>query len=125
DTTDKVKQFMQDLESLTKEMLVLNENNNSLTNRYKGSEEYMRIHKRLLENYSANLTEVTTFNLMQDIITAIDDLLGHMGRPTQNVVVRELLRPVRDALRKQGFADTSRRQVENVINVFIDDKFSK
>lgn len=125
DTTDKVKQFMQDLESLTKEMLVLNENNNSLTNRYKGSEEYMRIHKRLLENYSANLTEVTTFNLMQNIIAAIDDLLGHMGRPTQNVVIRELLRPVRDALRKQGFPDTSRRQVENVINVFIDDKFSK
>ena len=116
---------MQDLESLTKEMLVLNENNNSLTNRYKGSEEYMRIHKRLLENYSANLTEVTTFNLMQNIIAAIDDLLGHMGRPTQNVVIRELLRPVRDALRKQGFPDTSRRQVENVINVFIDDKFSK
>ena len=124
DTTEKVKAFMQDLEALTKEMMILNENNNSLTNRYKGSEEYMRIHKRLLENYSANLTEVTTFNLMQDIITAIDDLLGHMGRPTQNVVIRELLRPVRDALRKQGFADTSRRQVENVINVFIDDKFS-
>ena len=125
DTTEKVKAFMQDLEALTKEMLVLNENNNSLTNRYKGSEEYMRIHKRLLENYSANLTEVTTFNLMQDIIAAIDDLLGHMGRPTQNVVIRELLRPVRDALRRQGFPDTSRRQVENVINVFIDDKFSK
>ena len=124
DTTEKVKAFMQDLEALTKEMMILNENNNSLTNRYKGSEEYMRIHKRLLENYSANLTEVTTFNLMQDIISAIDDLLGHMGRPTQNVVIRELLRPVRDALRKQGFADTSRRQVENVINVFIDDKFS-
>lgn len=125
DTTEKVKAFMQDLEALTKEMLVLNENNNSLTNRYKGSEEYMRIHKRLLENYSANLTEVTTFNLMQDIIAAIDDLLGHMGRPTQNVAIRELLRPVRDALRKQGFPDTSRRQVENVINVFIDDKFNK
>ena len=125
DTTEKVKAFMQDLEALTKEMMILNENNNSLTNRYKGSEEYMRIHKRLLENYSANLTEVTTYNLMQDIITAIDDLLGHMGRPTQNVVIRELLRPVRDALRKQGFADTSKRQVENVINVFIDDKFSK
>ena len=125
DTTEKVKAFMQDLEALIKEMMILNENNNSLTNRYKGSEEYMRIHKRLLENYSANLTEVTTFNLMQDIIAAIDDLLGHMGRPTQNVVIRELLRPVRDALRKQGFADTSRRQVENVINVFIDDKFSK
>lgn len=125
DTTEKVKAFMQNLEALIKEMMILNENNNSLTNRYKGSEEYMRIHKRLLENYSANLTEVTTFNLMQDIIAAIDDLLGHMGRPTQNVVIRELLRPVRDALRKQGFADTSRRQVENVINVFIDDKFSK
>lgn len=105
---------MEALENLTKEMMILNENNNSLTNRYKGSEEYMRIHKRLLENYSANLTEVTTYNLMQDIITAIEDLLGHMGRPTQNVVIRELLRPVRDALRKQGFVDTSRRQVENL-----------
>ena len=62
---------------------------------------------------------------MHDIIAAIDDLLGHMGRPAQNVVIREMLRPVRDALRKQGFADTSRRQVENVINIFIDDKFSK
>ena len=125
DTTDKVKAFMGNLDALTKEMRVLNENNNSLTNRYKGSEEYMRIHKRLLESYSANLNDMTTFKLMQDIIVAIDNLLGHMGRPTKNVVMRELLRPVRNALRKQGFADTSRRQVENVINVFIDDKFSK
>lgn len=125
DTTEKVKAFMGNLDALTKEMRVLNENNNSLTNRYKGSEEYMRIHKRLLESYSANLNDMTTFKLMQDIIAAIDDLLGHMGRPTKNVVMRELLRPVRNALRKQGFADTSRRQVENVINVFIDDKFSK
>ena len=125
DTTEKVKAFMGNLDALTKEMRVLNENNNSLTNRYKGSEEYMRIHKRLLEGYSANLNDMTTFKLMQDIIAAIDELLGHMGRPTKNVVMRELLRPVRNALRKQGFADTSRRQVENVINVFIDDKFSK
>lgn len=125
DTTEKVKAFMENLDALTKEMRVLNENNNSLTNRYKGSDEYMRIHKRLLESYSANLNDMTTFKLMQDIIAAIDDLLGHMGRPTKNVVMRELLRPVRNALKKQGFVDTSRRQVENVINVFIDDKFSK
>ena len=49
---------------------------------------------------------IKELKLMQDIIAAIDDLLGHMGRPTKNVVMRELLRPVRNALRKQGLVNS-------------------
>ena len=40
---------------------VLNQNNNSLVNRYRGYEEYMRIHKRIRENYSDNLNDMTTY----------------------------------------------------------------
>ncbi len=123
-TTVKIKEFKDSINSLTKEMQNLNENNNSLTNRYQGSEEYMRIHKRIVENYSENLNDVATYKVMVDIIAAIDDLLGHMANPSQNVVKRDLCRPVRDSLKKQGFTDVSKRQVENIIYIFIDDKFT-
>lgn len=124
DTTSKVKVFMDTIKALTVEMISLNENNNSLANRYHGDEEYMRIHKRIMENYSDNLNDMTTYKVMVDVIKAIDDLLGHMATPSKNVVMRELLRPVRDALRAQGFTDVSKRQVENIIYIFIDDKFN-
>lgn len=124
-TTAKVKEFKDSMSSLTKEMQILNENNNSLTNRYQGSEEYMRIHKRIVENYSQNLNDVTTYKVMVEIIAAIDDLLGHMAKPSKNVIIRELLRPVRDSLKRQGFTDVSKRQVENIIYLFIDDKFTE
>lgn len=123
-TTAKIKEFKDSMSSLTKEMQILNENNNSLTNRYQGGEEYMRIHKRIMENYSENLNDVTTYKVMLDVIAAINDLLGHMANPSKNVVIRELLRPVRDSLRRQGFTDVSKRQVENIIYIFIDDKFT-
>ncbi len=126
-TTVKIKEFKDSMSSLTREMQVLNENNNSLTNRYQGSEEYMRIHKRIVENYSENLNNIniTTYKVMVDVIAAIDNLLGHMAKPSKNVVIRELLRPVRDTLKRQGFADVSKRQVENIIYLFIDDKFTE
>lgn len=123
-TTAKVKVFMDTLNALVNEMNILNENNNSLTNRYLGSEEYMRIHKRIVENYSENMNDMTTYKFMQEVIAAIDDLLGGMAAPSQNVVMRELLKPTRDALRRQGFTDVSKRQVENIVYLFIDDKFS-
>ena len=124
DTTEKVQAFMVQVKDLTLEIEVLNQNNNSLVNRYRGYEEYMRIHKRIRENYSDNLNDMTTYKLMVEIIKSIDDLLGHMATPSKNVVMRELLRPVRDALRSQGFTDVSKRQVENIIYIFIDDKFN-
>lgn len=125
DSTEKVQSFMVQIKDLTLEIEVLNQNNNSLVNRYRGYEEYMRIHKRIRENYSDNLNDMTTYKLMGEIIKSIDDLLGHMATPSKNVVMRELLRPVRDALRSQGFTDVSKRQVENVIYIFIDDKFAQ
>ncbi len=124
-TTAKIKEFKDSMSSLTKEMQLLNENNNSLTNRYQGSEEYMRIHKRIMENYSEDLNDVTTYKVMVEVIAAIDDLLGHMQKPAKNVVIRELLRPARDALKRQGFTEVSRRQVENIIYLFVDDKFTE
>lgn len=124
-TTAKVKAFIENVNALIAEMQILNENNNSLTNRYSGCEEYMRIHKRITENYSENLNDVSTYKIMLIIIGAIDDLLGHMAQPSQNVVMRELLRPTRNALREQGFKDVSKRQVENIITLFIEDKFTK
>ena len=70
------------------------------------------------------MNDMTTYKFMQEVIAAIDDLLGGMAAPSQNVVMRELLKPTRDALRRQGFTDVSKRQVENIVYLFIDDKFS-
>ena len=125
DSTDKVKKFLNTIKALTKEMQILNGRNTSLSNMYSGSEEYMRIHKRLAENYSENLDNVKTHNIMNKTIDAINELLGGMQRPSRGVVVRLLLRPVRDAIVDEGFKNVSRRQVENIIDLFIDDKFSE
>lgn len=125
DTTDKVKLFLEKVKALTKEMHILNANNTSLSNMYSGSEEYMRIHKRLLENYSDNLDNAKVHRLMVKTIAAIDLEIGHMKHPSQGVIIRSLLRPIRDSLKEEGFSDVSRRQVESIIYLFIDDKFSK
>ncbi|WP_406546968.1 type I restriction endonuclease [Succinimonas sp.] len=125
DTTSKVKAFLDSIKALTKEMQILNGNNTSLANLYNGSEEYMRIHKRLVESYSENLDNTKAKNIMTKTIFAIESELGHMQHPSHGVIVRSLLRPVREALVVEGFNDVSRRQVENIIYLFIDDKFSQ
>lgn len=84
----------------------------------------MRIHKKLLDNYSENLTDMDVFNIMNEIITEIDSLICNMAQPTEEVIMRQMLRPVRDAFKKYGYK-LSKRQVENIIYLFVDDKFKK
>lgn len=120
-TTEKIKAVIAELNGLLKEIIVVNDSNNNLVNRYKGDESCMRIHKKLKDNYGETLTDIDIYNIMLEIIQHIDKLLL-LGNPTENVVLRELLKPVRDVFKKNGHS-LSRRQVEDIIYFFVDDKF--
>mgnify|MGYP005763073929 CR=1 FL=1 len=124
DTSEKVALIIVELDALINEIAILNNSNSSLTKRYNGDESCMRIHKKLLDNYSENLTDMDVFNIMNEIITEIDSLICNMAQPTEEVIMRQMLRPVRDAFKKYGYK-LSKRQVENIIYLFVDDKFKK
>lgn len=124
DTSEKVASIIVELDALINEIAILNDSNNSLTKRYNGDESCMRIHKKLLDDYSESLTDIDVFNIMNEIITEIDSLICHMAQPTEEVIMRQMLRPVRDAFKKYGYK-LSKRQVENIIYIFVDDKFKK
>ena len=61
---------------------------------------------------------------MNEIIYQIDDILCHLPDPTEAVIMREMLRPVKRAFLKFNHK-LSVSQIENVIYYFIDDKFGK
>ncbi|MBI6001209.1 type I restriction endonuclease [Clostridium perfringens] len=124
DTSEKVALIIVELDALINEIAILNNSNSSLTKRYNGDESCMRIHKKLLDDYSENLTDIDVFNIMNEIITEIDSLICNMAQPTEEVIMRQMLRPVRDAFKKYGYK-LSKRQVENIIYLFVDDKFKK
>jgi type I restriction enzyme, R subunit len=122
-TTEKIKIIIVKLTNLLKKILILNDTNNNLVNKYKGDNTCMRIHKRLKENYNESLNDIEINFIMLEIIGHIDKLML-LGYPTQNVVLRELLKPVRGVFKKNGHT-LSKRQVEDIIYLFIDDKFTQ
>lgn len=124
DTSEKVQNIIKELDILLNDINILNSLNTSLTKKYNGDEPCMRIHKRLKEDYSEHLSDVEIFNIMNEIINRIDDLICHMANPTEAVIIRQMLRPVRDAFRNQGHK-LSPRQVESIIQLFVSDKFNK
>lgn len=124
DTTEKVHNIIKGLDKLLKDINILNLLNASLTKKYNGDESCMRIHKRLKEDYNEHLSDVDIFNIMNDIINKIDGLICHMANPTEAVIIRQMLRPVRDAFKNQGHK-LSPRQVETIIQLFVFDKFNK
>lgn len=123
-TTKKAKKIITELGFLLTDILILNEENNGLTSKYNGDDSCMRIHKRILNLYNENLNNTMVYDIMKEIIKEIDKLIGHMYQPTQAVVFREMKNPIRKAFKKQGIT-LSLRQVENIANIFIDDKFKK
>lgn len=121
-STQQVEDVIKALNQLLNQILVLNSNNNGLTARYHGDDSCMRIHKRILSQYSQHLNDAMIYSIMTTIIKEIDESLGNMPNPTQPVIMRSMKRPVAEAFRANGIT-ISPRQVESIVTIFIDDKF--
>lgn len=121
-SSQQVENVISELNKLLNEILVLNSNNNGLTARYHGDDSCMRIHKRILSQYSEHLNDAIIYSIMTRIITEIDTSLGNIPNPTQPVIMRSMKRPVADAFKAQGIPIPP-RLVEQIVNIFIDDKF--
>lgn len=123
-TTKETDEIINEMNILFKDIQILNSKNNALTRSYKGDESCMRIHKRLVETYSEHLSEADIYNVMMDIINQIDELLSNLSNPTEEVIIRRMLRPVKNAFIKLNHK-LSPRQIEPIIYLFIDNKFKK
>lgn len=122
DTTSKVKEVLDDLRSLLKEILILNDKNNSLTNRYKGDEICMRVHKQFRTRYEGQFTEVEIFDIISRIKMAMEDEVGHMADPTKPVIIRKMLGHVRNIYKDYGIK-VNARMAEDIIKLFLEDKY--
>jgi type I restriction enzyme R subunit len=121
-TAIKVKAVLKDLDSLYNKILILNENNNSLTTRYFGDETCMRVHKKFRKRYEGTWNEVQIFEVILKIKTAMDDEVGHMPDPTKNVIIRKMLNHIRLIYKEYGFK-VNARMAEDIIVLFIEDKY--
>lgn len=120
---DNVKRIMDEFDQILKDIVVLNSENSGLIAMYNGDDSCMRIHKRLLDNYGMHLDNITVYEILQSIISEIDDLLGGINA-SENIVRREMARPVRNAFRSKGI-NLSLNQINDIINLFVDDRFGK
>lgn len=123
-TVKETNQIISDMNKLLSDIQLLNSKNSALTRRYKGDESCMRIHKRLVETYNEHLNEADIYNVMIDIINQIDELLTNLSNPTEEIIMRRMLRPVKNAFMKLNHK-LSPRQIEPIIYLFIDNKFKK
>ncbi len=121
DNTEKVKRIMDEFDKILKDIEILNAKNNGIIAMYNGDDSCMRIHKRLIDNYDKHLNDVTVYEVMKHVIAEVDDLLGGINA-TENVVKREMARPIRDAFKSQGIK-LSINQINDIIMLFIDEKF--
>lgn len=122
DKTNEINRILNEMDQLLIDIRVLNSENNGLISKYNGDDTCMRIHKRLIENYSENLDHITVYNVLSKIIKEIDNLLGGINA-SQNIIKVEMRKPVRNAFREEGIK-LSLKQVNDIINLFIDDKFN-
>lgn len=120
-STRNVKEVIIGFENLYESIRRLNIDNNAIIASYRGDDSCMRIHKKLLENYSETMDNATIYNVINEIIKEVDKLLGGI-EPTTEIMKREMMRPVRDAFLKNGLR-LGRSQVMDVIKLFTDDKF--
>ncbi len=121
DKTVQVKKILKEFDDILRECQVLNDTNDSITSTYNGDDSCMRIHKRMIDNYSLNLDDITVFTIMRNIIFEVDDLLNGI-HASEDIVKRQMNRPVRSAFRAQGI-ELSINQVRDIVQLFIDDKF--
>lgn len=124
DTVVKVKEQVSALEKLYIEIQIINQVNSSLINKYRGEDSCMRVHKRLRERYGTVLKDVDIYNIITEIMDIMQERVGHQAYPTQSVVIRDLLKPVRNIFQRYGYT-LSPRQSEDIIYLFIEDKFER
>lgn len=124
-TVDKVKDILNDLEVLFRDVTILNTNNTSLTNHYRGDDSCMRIHKRLVEKYPDDLDDVKVMKIMKELIDVIDDNIKMLGVPSFAIIKARLKKPIKIALMRQGIPEVSVRMAENIAMLFVDDKFKQ
>ena len=122
DTTAKVKKVLDELRALLSKILLLNNQNNNLTSRYKGDETCMRVHKQFRIRYKGMFNEVQIFDIISKIKDAMDDEVGHMPDPTKAVVIRKMLIHVRNIYREYDIK-VNARMAEDIIKLFIEDKY--
>lgn len=119
--TEQIKKILNKFDEILIAIKTLNAENDSITSMYNGDDSVMRVHKRIEENYNLNLDNATIFKVMQSIINAVDGLLSGI-HPTEQVMKRQMLKPVRNAFKEQGM-EISINQVRDIVTLFVDDKF--
>lgn len=122
ETARKVKAVLDELKELYSEVLILNDKNNSLTNRYQGDEICMRVHKKFIIRYEGQFNEVQIFEIITKIKEAMDDEVGHMPDPTKAVIIRKMLNHIRMIYKDNGIK-VNARMAEDIIILFIEDKY--
>ena len=122
DTASKVKAVLGELDALYNDILILNDQNNSLTSRYKGDETCMRVHKKFRIRYNGQFDEVQIFEMITKIKEAMDDEVGHMPDPTKAVIIRKMLNHIRIIYKEYG-VKVNARMAEDIIVLFVEDKY--
>ncbi|TWT08200.1 type I restriction endonuclease subunit R [Planococcus sp. CPCC 101016] len=120
--TEKIINFIKALHILHNQLRSLNISNKALASTYRGDETCMRLHKRLLEVYGEHIDNPIAYEIITEIILAIDDLLGGIN-PSMEIMTQELMRPVRDSFRNKGI-NLGKSQVLDIIKLITDDKYN-
>jgi type I restriction enzyme, R subunit len=123
-TADQIHYILTDMDVLYRDSQTLNMKNEGLTSKYKGNFSYMRIHKKLVKQFEPELNDLVINQVMNDIITEKEILIGHIHQPTESVIVRQLKNPVRKAFKSKGIS-LSLEKVEEIIHLFIKEMYIK
>lgn len=124
DSVEKVKNIIKELNGIYSKVLIINNENNALTSRYRGDETCMRVHKKFRGMYSGVLNEVQIFEIITKISNAMQDEVGHMPDPTSPVIIRKMLRHLRRIYLEYGIKLTP-RMAQDIIEMFLEDKYKK
>ncbi|MDU2283518.1 type I restriction endonuclease [Clostridium sp.] len=122
DTVSKVKDVLEELKNLLSKILLLNNQNNSLTNRYKGDETCMRVHKKFKIRYEGKFNDIQIFDIISRIKNEMDEEVGHMPDPTKAVIIRKMLIHIRN-IYKDYDIKVNARMAEDIIRLFLEDKY--
>lgn len=123
-TIKEVQKLLNEMELLHLEVVKLNTKNTALTNRYKGNDSCMRIHKRLVEQYNEDLDDASTYVIMTELIEIIDERLNSMKNPSEVQIINQLKRPIRDTFKNHAGVKVTGRMAENIAKLFADDTFA-
>lgn len=120
--TNEVRGILENLVSLEKKYMVLNNLNNSLIKAYRGNEVGMKIHKRIMDSFGSNIIEGDLVNILTSIIEVANEEVCNLSEPSEDVIKRTLRRPIRNAFKEQGYL-LAPTQVESVVIIFVDNMF--